>query len=70
MSSDMKLFSPKRVFFMGAGTSALAGAPTFGNFYEIAKDICENNLAESNKMLFKTVLKHWHKNLKRFLDEK
>jgi len=50
---------------MGAGTSALAGVPTFGNFYETAEDICKNNLADGEeKKLFEDVLKHWHKNFR------
>ncbi|MFA4957782.1 MAG: SIR2 family protein [Candidatus Methanoperedens sp.] len=54
---------PKEVFFLGSGASALAGVPTFSNFYEKAKDICKTKLIsdESNKQ-FEYILKYWKKN--------
>ncbi len=54
---------PEEVFFLGAGTSALAGVPTFANFDEKAEDICKKKLLddESNKQ-FERVLKYWKKN--------
>jgi NAD-dependent SIR2 family protein deacetylase len=54
---------PKQVFFLGAGASALAGVPTFANFYETAEDIYKKKLLnkKSNKQ-FERVLKYWKKN--------
>lgn len=54
---------PKEVFFLGAGTSVLAGVPTFANFREKAEDIFEKKLLnnESNRQ-FERVLKYWKKN--------
>ncbi len=61
--NSKQLSSPKDVYFLGAGVSALAGVPTFSNFYETAEDICKKKSmnSESNEQ-FERILKYWKKN--------
>ncbi len=57
---------PKKVFFLGAGATALAGVPTFANFGEKAEEICDEKLLDDeSKKQFERILKYWKKNFNR-----
>ncbi len=60
-------FTPKEVYFLGAGTSALVGVPTFAAFRKKATEIC-NGLSSDDpkKGLFERVLKHWRERFNEF----
>jgi len=62
-SDNVKSFSPKEVYFLGAGTSAIVGIPTFGDFRKKAQEICKNNLPDD---MFKKILEDWETNFNEF----
>jgi NAD-dependent SIR2 family protein deacetylase len=55
---------PREVFFLGAGASALAGVPTFADFYDKAKIIYQTKKNEIDEVLFRRVLEYWNKDFK------
>lgn len=58
MTNQLKI--PCQVYFLGAGASVLAGAPTFDNFHKKAENICKYNLSDNTqKEIFQRVLKYW-----------
>jgi NAD-dependent SIR2 family protein deacetylase len=62
--SDIK-FSPKDIYFLGAGTSSLVGVPTFEYFRNKATEIYKNLPKEDPIIaLFERVLNHWNNNFK------
>lgn len=64
-SSDIKPFSPKDIYFLGAGTSSLVGVPTFEYFHPKAREIYKNlSKGDPIKDLFERVLNHWDENFK------
>jgi len=66
--SDIQPFSPKDVYFLGAGSSAIVGIPTFGDFRKKAEEICKIKLSDDipKKELFEKILKDWIDNFSEF----
>lgn len=64
-SRSNQLSYPKEVFFLGAGTSVLAGVPTFADFYDKAERIYQTRKNEIDEELFKRVLEYWDTDFKK-----
>lgn len=58
-------YYPYEVYFLGAGASAFAGAPTFGNFREKATKFLDKNYSDDkNSIIFRQILEYWDKYFK------
>ncbi|MCZ7382416.1 MAG: SIR2 family protein [Candidatus Methanoperedens sp.] len=65
-SEIVQSFNPKEVYFLGAGTSAVIGVPTFSDFRKKATEIYGLSSDEPKRELFKRVLKHWREGFNEF----